>query len=142
MNDRPPSSMRRAAALALGDLLVFAFFAVQGRATHQLPPGDTLILTFAAAAAPFAAPWFVIAGLSGVYRSATLARPKRLLALTAIAWIAACAAGLAVRSLILQRPILPAFALTVLGINMALLLAWHALFAFLTKGPGRRAHVG
>ncbi len=111
--------------LALGDAVIFIFFAVQGRATHEIPLGPNPVLTVLIVAAPFAVPWFILAGLMSVYRAETMVHAGRTLFWTFIAWLSAGSIGLVARSLILQRPMLPMFAAAVLGINAALLLGWH-----------------
>jgi hypothetical protein len=111
--------------LAAGDLAVFVFFAVQGRAAHDLPLGASPLLTVFIIAAPFAAPWYVIAALTGAFR---VIEPKRALLRATIAWPIAGAIGLLLRGVMLQRPIPLAFALVALGVNAALLLAWRLVF--------------
>ena len=121
-----PNNLKRTQImLILGDALVFVFFAVQGRATHEMSLGSNPALTVLAVAAPFAAPWFVLAALLGVFRVETIARIEQTLFWTILAWLSAGSIGLVARSMILQRPMLPMFAAAVLGINAALLLAWH-----------------
>jgi len=111
--------------LALGDAVIFVFFAVQGRTMHEISLGPNPVLTVLVVATPFAVPWFILAGLMSVYRSETMAHAGRTLFWTIIAWLSAGSIGLVARSLILQRPMLPMFAAAVLGINAALLLGWH-----------------
>lgn len=121
-----PNNLKRTQImLILGDALVFVFFAVQGRATHEMSLGSNPALTDLAVVAPFAAPWFVLAALLGVFRVETIARIEQTLFWTIIAWLSAGSIGLVARSMILQRPMLPMFAAAVLGIHAALLLAWH-----------------
>src|SRR3972149_9952595 len=96
--------------LALGDVVIFVFFAVQGRSTHEMSLGSNPVLTVLTVAAPFAVPWFILAGLMSVYRAETMAHAGRTLFWTIIAWLSAGSIGLVVRSMILQRPMLPLFA--------------------------------
>jgi hypothetical protein len=117
--------------LAAGDTLIFVFFAVQGRATHDLPLGTSPVITILQVAAPFAVPWFLVAALLGAFRTGIVARPKRMLLTTAVAWIIAGSIGLAARWLILGRAPIVAFAAAALGINGALLLAWRGAFSFI-----------
>lgn len=108
--------------LLVGDALIFVFFAVEGRATHDMPLGSSPILTVLSVAAPFAVPWFILASLLGDYRAETVADPAQALFWTAIAWLSAGSIGLVARAIILQRPMLPLFAVTALGINGAMLM--------------------
>ncbi len=121
------ASTRRSAAivilLAWGDVLVFAFFAIEGRAIHNLPP-DAL-----ASVAPFAIPWFVVAPLFGVFRSYTARRPAQMLLRTALAWSIAGTIGLVVRAALLQRSIAVTFAIVALGVNGVLLVGWRLVFS-------------
>ncbi len=125
--------------LILGDALVFIYFAVQGRATHDLALGSNPALTVLAVAAPFAVPWFALAALLGVFRAETIAHTGPALFWTAIAWLCAGSMGLVARSMILQRPLLPTFAAVALGVNAALLLAWHAGVSALAQWVSKRS---
>lgn len=122
-------SVRAALLLAMGDAAIFVFFAVQGRATHDIPLGGSPLLTVITVAAPFAAPWFVVASLLGVYRPALMIHPKRTVLTTAAAWLVAGALGLVLRSAFLQRALLLPFAVVTIGVNAALLLIWHGAFS-------------
>jgi hypothetical protein len=115
--------------LAFGDALVFIFFAVEGRATHDMPLGPSPVITVLAVAAPFAVPWFILAGLLGLFRAETIAHLGRTLFWTTIAWPSAGSVGLVTRAMLLQRPLLPAFAEAALGINGAMLLGWHLIIS-------------
>jgi len=44
--------MRVQIILALGDTAIFIFFAAAGRASHDLPPGESPVLTLLGVAAP------------------------------------------------------------------------------------------
>ena len=125
------------------DVLIFIFFAIQGRATHEMSPGELPVITVLTIMAPFAAPWFAIAGLLGVYRIRTLARPKQMLMATALAWLLAGLIGLVMRAALLQRAIVLPFAAAALGIIGALLIAWHGFFSVVySRREGRQAHDG
>jgi hypothetical protein len=97
-----------------------------------LPFSPSPLITVMAVAAPFAVPWFILAGLLGLFRAETIARPWRMLFWTAIAWLSAGSVGLVTRTLLLQRPLLPAFAEVALGINAAMLLGWHLIVSLVT----------
>ncbi len=131
--------------LIVGDLLIFIYFAAQGRATHDLPLGSSPLVTILAVAAPFAVPWFILAGLWGAFRLDILARPVRMLLRTAVAWISAGCIGLVARTIILQRPLLPLFAAVALSILGAMLLGWRlvaSLVAAYQARPAGRARQG
>ena len=132
-----------AIVLAIGDVTVFVFFAVQGRATHDIPLGAEPVAAVVGIAAPFAAPWFVVAALLGVYRHATIIRPKRAALLTAAAWLTGGPLGLVARSVLLQRSLVLPFALASLGIIGGMLLAWHTAFSLVAaRRAGFRQHAG
>jgi len=127
--------------LIAGDVLIFVFFAVQGRATHEMPLGASPAITVLTISAPFAAPWFILAPSLGVFRYNTMVRPKRMLLATALAWAIAGSIGLLVRAVILQRALVLPFAVTVLTLVGALLLAWHGLLSIvLSRRIGQPAH--
>jgi len=129
--------------LIAGDVLIFLFFAVQGRATHEMPLGDEAVATVLIVSAPFAVPWFVVAALIGMFRTGTLAHPKRMLSTTALAWLLAGCIGLLARAAILQRAIALPFAVTALGIIGALLITWHGLLSTVySRRIGQQAHDG
>jgi hypothetical protein len=124
--------------LAIGDALIFVFFAAQGRATHEMGLGTSPILTVLAVAAPFAVPWFALAALLGLYRDDIITRPVRMTFWTAVVWVSAGSIGLVIRTLLLDRPLVPQFAAAVLGINAALLLAWRLIASFVLPRLSRR----
>lgn len=126
--------------LALGDVVIFLFFAVQGRATHEMPLGPSPVLTVMAVAAPFAMAWFALAALLGVFRASTITHIGRTLFWTVIAWLCAVSIGLVTRSMIFQRPMLPTFAAAVLGINATLLLTWHLVVSLIVAAGARGRH--
>lgn len=126
-----------------GDALVFLFFAVQGRATHQMSLGDSPIVTALAVAAPFAMSWFVVAALIGAFRPEVMPRPGQMLARTIVAWLIAGPIGLVVRAAVLRREIALPFAVATLGIVAALLLGWRLAFSLtLRRWIRTHAHVG
>jgi len=108
-----------------------------------MPLGTSPVITVLAISAPFAAPWFIVAPSLGVFRYNTLARPKRMLLATTVAWLIAGSVGLLVRAAILQRAIVLPFAVTALTIVGALLLVWHGLLSIvLSRRIGQPAHDG
>ncbi len=129
--------------LIAGDALVFLFFAVQGRATHQMSLGDSPIVTALAVAAPFAMSWFIVAALIGAFRPDVISQPGRMLARTIVAWLMAGSIGLVVRAAILQREVALPFAMATLGVVAALLLGWRLAFSLVARRwISTHAHVG
>lgn len=120
--------------LAIGDAAIFVFFAVQGRATHEISLGSNPALTVLTVAAP----WFIVACAFGAFRPDVIRRAGDMLLRTVAAWSCAGCIGLVVRSLILQRPMLPMFALAVLGINGALLLGWRLIVSLIERYVPKR----
>ena len=132
-NARPTLRISRAQVILLvGDALIFVFFAVEGRATHEMGLGASPILTVLAVAAPLAVPWLILAWVLEAFQPDTIRQPRRMLFTTAFAWLCGGSIGLVARTMILQRPLLPTFAAAALGINGVLLLGWRfvvSLFA-------------
>jgi hypothetical protein len=129
-NAQPSRRISRAQVILLaGDALIFVFFAVEGRATHELGLGASPLLTVLTVAAPFAVPWFILAWVLDAFQPSTIRQPRRMLFATAFAWLCGGSIGLVARTMILQRPLLPAFAAAALGINGVLLLGWRGVFS-------------
>jgi len=60
---------------------------------------------------------------------------------TAFAWLCGGSIGLVARTMILQRPLLPAFAAAVLGINGILLLSWRFIYSLVVARAKSKALV-
>ena len=141
-NTRPSLRISRAQVILLvGDALIFVFFAVGGRATHEMGLGASPILTVLTVAAPFAVPWFILAWVLEAFQSDTILHPRRMLFTTAFAWSCGGSIGLVARTMILQRPLLPAFAAAVLGINGILLLSWRFIYSLIAARAKSKALV-
>ncbi len=125
-----PQAWWPGAVLVLGDAAVFAYFTLEGLATHSVTPGLPSLSTVLAVAAPVAVPWFVMAWLVGVYRADVRGRLGPALARTALAWLTGGPIGLLARAMLLHEAIIVVvFALVTLGLNLALLLLWHGIAA-------------
>lgn len=111
--------------------MIFVFFAVVGRATHEMGLGVSPLLTVLAVAAPFAVPWLILAWVLNAFQLDIIRQPRRMLFTTAFAWLCGGSIGLVARTLILQRPLLPAFATAALGINGVLLLGWRFIYSLI-----------
>ena len=128
-------SVRRSALLVAGDVLAFHIITAIGLAGHGELTGIAALPTVAEIAAPFAIGWFAVAPLAGAFRAEVAARPRWMLARTALAWLIGCPIGLLLWSLIRQKPVQPSFAIVTLITNMVMLLGWRGVFAWLA---GRR----
>ena len=58
---------------------------------------------------------------------------------TAFAWLCGGSIGLVARTMIFQRPLLPAFAAAVLGINGSLLLGWRFIYSLIAARSKSKA---
>jgi hypothetical protein len=130
-----PWSRKLQAVLILGDTVSFLVFAAIGRGSHNEVTGFQAPLEVLKTAAPFLAGWLLIAPWLGVYRPDTPA--ASLLRRTALAWVLACPAGLALRMLVQQRiiplPNLITFAAVTFITNLLLLVSWRSVFAWLVS---------
>jgi hypothetical protein len=139
-NARPTLDISRAQVILLaGDALIFVFFAVAGRATHEMGLGASPLVTVLAIAAPFAVSWFILAWVLEAFRPDTFRQPRRMLFTTAFAWLSGGSIGLVARTMILQRPLLPTFAAVVLGINGVLLLGWRFVYSLVAARAQSKA---
>ena len=111
--------------LAVGDVVIFMFFAFTGRETHA--PGDAnLIVNALPTLLTFLIVWFTIATLGRVYRSGVISNPRSALLRTLITWIIAAPIAIVIRAIILQRTAIPwQFVAVTVGLVGILLLAWH-----------------
>jgi hypothetical protein len=130
--------LRRAAFLAAGDALAFMLFAAIGRASHSEAAGLDALLQVAETAAPFAIGWFAVAPFAGAFEAAVTARPRGMLARTALAWLIAWPIGLVLRALMRHTGIPATFAVITLLTNLCILLGWRGIFAWLAARGGRR----
>ena len=133
LRSSPNNVKREQIVLAIGDAVIFVFFAMQGRATHEISLGPNPVLTVLTVAAPFAVPWFIVAWAFGTFRPDVIRRVGHMLLQTAAAWLCAGCIGLVARAILLQRPLLPMFAIAVLGINGALLLGWRLIVSLIEQ---------
>ena len=139
-NAQPSLRISRAQMILLvGDALIFVFFAVEGRATHEMGLGASPLLTVLTVAAPFAVPWFILAWVFQAFQPDIILQPRRVLFTTAFAWLCGGSIGLVARTMILQRPLLPAFAAAVLGINGILLLSWRFIYSLVAARAKSKA---
>lgn len=111
--------------LAMGDVVIFMFFAFTGRETHA--SGDpNLIVNALPTLLTFLLVWFAIATVGRVYRSGVISQPRSALLHTLIAWIIAAPIAIVIRAIILSRTAIPwQFVAVTLGLVGTLLLVWH-----------------
>jgi hypothetical protein len=111
--------------LAVGDVVIFMFFAFTGRETHA--PGDAnLIVNALPTLLPFLILWFAIAAVGCVYRSDVITNPRAALLRTLIAWIIAAPIAIVIRAILLSRTAIPwQFVVVTMSLVGSLLLVWH-----------------
>jgi hypothetical protein len=131
-----PSSVRRGALLATGDVLAFHAVTAIGLLSHSELTGIDALPHLAEVALPFAASWFLAAPFFGPFRADVATQPRRMLARTAVTWLVACPIGLLFWSLVRQRPVQPAFAVVTFLTNLVVLLGWRGALAWLAGRHG------
>ncbi len=109
----------------MGDVVIFMFFTFTGRETHA--PGDTnLFVNALPTLLTFVIVWFVIAGLSRVYRSGVIANLRSAVFHTLLAWLIAAPIAIVIRAILLSRTAIPwQFVAVTVGLVGVLLLLWH-----------------
>lgn len=113
------------AALFAGDALVFLVFAVLGSGSHE---GLDVVGVVWRTSVPFMAAWFGLGLVLGAYRREAL-QPAHLVWLkTALIWLPAGAAGLLLRSLMLDRELILSFAIVSVAVTGGLLALWRTAF--------------
>lgn len=122
------------AALVAGDAISFLVFAGVGRRSHNETSGLGAIAQIAATAAPFALGWFLVSPFAGAFGRSLLGAPRRMLARTELAWLAAWPVALALRwALSTDHQIPLSFAIVVLISNAVFLGIWRTVFAFFMR---------
>jgi hypothetical protein len=111
--------------LAMGDVVIFMFFAFTGRETHA--PGDAnLIVNALPTLLTFLIVWFATATAGRVYRTGVMTQPRSALLRTLIAWIVAAPIAILIRAILLSRTAIPwQFVVVTMGLVGTLLLVWH-----------------
>jgi FlaA1/EpsC-like NDP-sugar epimerase len=127
------ASLRRPAALIVGDACMFLIFSAVGRASHHEAAGLDAFLLIVQTAAPFAFGWFVVAPFFGVYRQSVTGSARSMLLRTALAWLCAWPAGLLLRWLFTQQVPPVSFAIVTLLANLLFLGIWRGLFALVAN---------
>lgn len=127
-------------ALVAGDVVSFFVFAGVGRRSHNEASGLGAIALIAETAAPFALGWFLVSPFAGAFRRSLIGAPRRMLARTELAWLAAWPVALALRWAFSSDHQIPlSFAIVVLVSNAVFLGIWRTLFAIFTRSKHLRA---
>jgi hypothetical protein len=117
--------------VAVGDLLLIGAFVVAGELQHGVNPAtqpwiavDTYV--------PFLLAWLGTSLLGGLHTVDARTTPKRAVAWTVPAWIAAALVAILLRATALfHGSAAPAFFLVSVGVGLALLVPWRAGVAWL-----------
>lgn len=128
----------RAAALVVGDAASFLVFAALGRRTHDEASGFSALGQVAMTALPFALGWFAVSPFVGAFRRLATSGPRRMLARTELAWLAAWPMALLLRWAIAPDHNVPiSFAIVILLANAVLLGVWRSAFAVIERWRSR-----
>jgi DUF3054 family protein len=128
----------RAAALVVGDTASFLVFAALGRRTHDEASGISALGQIALTALPFALGWFAVSPFVGAFRRLATSGPRRMLARTELAWLAAWPVTLLLRWAIAPDHNVPvSFAIVILLANAVLLGVWRTAFALIEHWRSR-----
>ncbi len=122
------------ALVALGDVTMFLLFAVIGVRSHDA--GVTL-RTVGRAALPFALSWLLLAPILGAFRDPAIEEPRQAWKTALKSWVPACAAGLAIRALVLGRGFAVSFAVVAFLTNAVFLSVWRTVYSGIRKRRGR-----
>jgi DUF3054 family protein len=128
----------RTAALVVGDAASFLVFAALGRRTHDEASGISALGQIAITALPFAIGWFAVSPFAGAFRRGATLGPRRMLARTELAWLAAWPVTLLLRWTLAPDHNVPvSFAVVILLANAVLLGAWRTAFALIERWRAR-----
>ena len=128
----------RTAALVVGDAASFLVFAAVGRQTHDEASGIAALGQVAMTALPFALGWFTVSPFVGAFRRLRTVGPRRMLARTEMAWLAAWPVALLLRWAIAPDHHVPvSFAIVILLANAVFLGVWRTAFAFIERWRSR-----
>ena len=124
----------RAAALVVGDIASFLVFAALGRRTHDEASGISALGQIAMTALPFALGWFAVSPFVGAFRRLATSGPRRMLARTELAWLAAWPVTLLLRWAVAPDHNVPiSFAIVILLANALFLGVWRTAFVLLER---------
>ncbi|MBP7686987.1 MAG: DUF3054 domain-containing protein [Thermoflexales bacterium] len=124
------SSRRNTLILMAGDLAIFVMFALVGRETHA-SSDPNLIVNALPTLLPLILIWTLASVPMGVYRPNVYRFVPLTIIRTLAAWIVTGPIALYARALLLARTAIPVpFIVVTMGLNGALLLAWHIFLAW------------
>ncbi len=113
-----------------GDLAIFVMFALVGRETHA-SSDPNLIVNALPTLLPLILIWTLASVPMGVYRPNVYRFVPLTIIRTLAAWIVTGPIALYARALLLARTAIPVpFIVVTMGLNGALLLAWHIFLAW------------
>ena len=120
--------------LLVGDLVALLLFVYVGQRDHEMVNAENPILGLLPTVGAFALPWVVTGWWLGAFRDGETLTVRTLLGRTLNAWLVTVFLGLLLRSLLLQRAVIPTlFAIAALGFGGAFLLGWRMLFLLALK---------
>lgn len=130
----------RVATLVVGDVLSFLLFAAVGRRTHAESSGIAAIGQIAETALPFVLGWFAVSPWLGAFRRQATQGPRRMVARTELAWLAAWPITLLLRwALSADHNVPVSFAVVILLANALFLGGWRAVFAMIEHMRSRQS---
>lgn len=125
--------------MIVGDVLVLFLFVMVGRRSHEISLFAPHLLE---TVVPLVLSWLLFATATGTFNPALLKRPWSMVGRITLAWAIACPVGLVVRAYLLDRDIVPMFAVITFGMIWALLLIWRmALAQFVKYGSAQTTTV-
>ena len=128
---------RNTLMLMAGDLAIFVMFALAGRETHA-SSDPNLIVNALPTLLPLILIWVLVSVPMGVYRPNVYRFVPLTIIRTLAAWIVVGPIALYARALLLARTAIPVpFIIVTMGLNGALLLAWHIFLAWWLGRSGR-----
>lgn len=128
----------RVSTLVVGDAASFLLFAAIGRQTHNEASGIAALGQIATTALPFALGWFAIAPFIGAFRRRVTLGPRRMLARTELAWLAAWPVTLLLRWRLAPDHNVPfSFMMVILLANALFLGVWRTAFALIERWRSR-----
>ena len=114
---------------ALGDLAVFAFFVIAGRAEH----GIIQEAAFWRTALPFAAVWFALSPWIGAFRSSTLTSARASAWRIPLIWLLCGVIAVVLRVWLTDRAFQLTFALVAIGVQAIMLLGWRVALSLVSR---------
>lgn len=120
-------STGRVIAVAVVDVGLIVAVLAWGLHTHAVDPVRSPVYT-ARTVVPFLVGWVIWAPIVGAYGGRALGSPRRGLAISVLAWVAAAVTGAGIRA----TPLVPGdapwiFVAVIAGVGTAVLVPWRAL---------------